>query len=124
MQSPIGLVPKAGNKTRLIFHLSYDFNGKKGTSINVGTPKEKCSVKYNDVDQTIRICFNELKRVNASVKGQRTKRDNSVNVSKDGTGKTTFFFLKTDLSAAFWMVPCSKKFMEIFSHGGKGPING
>ena len=26
MQSPIGLVPKAGNQTRLIFHLSYDFN--------------------------------------------------------------------------------------------------
>ena len=25
VQSPIGLVPKAGNKTRLIFHLSYDF---------------------------------------------------------------------------------------------------
>ena len=29
MQSPIGLVPKAGNKTHLIFHLSYDF-GRKG----------------------------------------------------------------------------------------------
>ena len=25
IQSPIGLVPKAGNKTRLIFHLSYEF---------------------------------------------------------------------------------------------------
>ena len=25
MQSPIGLVPKANNKTRLIFHLSFDF---------------------------------------------------------------------------------------------------
>ena len=25
IQSPIGLVPKAGGKTRLIFHLSYDF---------------------------------------------------------------------------------------------------
>ena len=25
VQSPVGLVPKAGNKTRLIFHLSYDF---------------------------------------------------------------------------------------------------
>ena len=26
MQSPIGLVPKAGGKTRLIFHLSYNFD--------------------------------------------------------------------------------------------------
>ena len=25
VQSPVGLVPKAGNKTHLIFHLSYDF---------------------------------------------------------------------------------------------------
>ena len=25
IQSPISLVPKEGNKTRLIFHLSYDF---------------------------------------------------------------------------------------------------
>ena len=25
VQSPIGLVPKAGNQTRLIFHLSFDF---------------------------------------------------------------------------------------------------
>ena len=25
IQSPVGLVPKAGNKTRLIFHLSFDF---------------------------------------------------------------------------------------------------
>ena len=25
IQSPISLVPKAGDKTRLIFHLSYDF---------------------------------------------------------------------------------------------------
>ena len=26
IQSPMGLVPKAGNKTRLIFHLSYNFD--------------------------------------------------------------------------------------------------
>ena len=25
IQSPVGLVPKVGNQTRLIFHLSYDF---------------------------------------------------------------------------------------------------
>ena len=28
IQSPIGLVPKAGGKMRLIFHLSYDFGGQ------------------------------------------------------------------------------------------------
>ena len=30
IQSPIGLVPKAGNKTRLIFHLSFNFEDKDG----------------------------------------------------------------------------------------------
>ena len=34
MQSPIGLVPKAGNKTRLIFHLSYNFLRKQANSKN------------------------------------------------------------------------------------------
>ena len=29
MQLPIGLVPKAGGKTRLIFHLSFDFGEKE-----------------------------------------------------------------------------------------------
>ena len=29
VQSTIGLVPKAGNKTHLIFHLSYDFPDSK-----------------------------------------------------------------------------------------------
>ena len=52
IQSPIGLVPKAGNKTRLIFHLSYTFkNGNK--SVNYHTPKELCSVKYNDLDVAV-----------------------------------------------------------------------
>ena len=49
IQSPIGLVPKAGGATRLIFHLSYDF--KDGLrSVNFHTPKELCSVKYKDLD--------------------------------------------------------------------------
>ena len=36
IQSPIGLVPKAGGKTRLIFHLSYDF--KNGTHRSMQIP--------------------------------------------------------------------------------------
>ena len=44
VQSPIGLVPKAGNKTRLIFHLSYDFkDGYK--SINHTRREMQCQVK-------------------------------------------------------------------------------
>ena len=60
IQSPIGLVPKAGNQTRLIFHLSYDF--KNHRSFNHHTPSELCSVKYNDLDHAVRNCLNLLER--------------------------------------------------------------
>ena len=53
MQSPIGLVPKAGNQTRLIFHLSFDFGGsdeEDRKSLNFHTPDELCTVKYKDLD--------------------------------------------------------------------------
>ena len=55
VQSPIGLVPKAGNKTRLIFHLSYDFKQSGLLSINAYTPMKYCTVQYNDLDQAIKL---------------------------------------------------------------------
>ena len=57
VQSPIGLVPKdKGKKTRLIFHLSYP---KDGDLVNSGIPHEKCTVKYPDFDQAVKICLEE-----------------------------------------------------------------
>ena len=54
IQSPIGLVPKANNQTRLIFHLSYNFkNGNK--SLNASTPKNVCTVKYQDIDAAVKM---------------------------------------------------------------------
>ena len=54
IQSPVGLVPKdGGTKTRLIFHLSHPRG--TGRSVNANTPKEKCSVRYPDFDQAIRL---------------------------------------------------------------------
>ena len=55
IQSPIGLVPKdGGKKTRLIFHLSYDFGENKDQrSLNHHMPKELCMVKYKDLDQAM-----------------------------------------------------------------------
>ena len=62
VQSPIGLVPKAGNQTRQIFHLSYNFGKEeRQQSINYFTPKELCSVKYNDFDHAIRSCIKLIK---------------------------------------------------------------
>ena len=48
------LVPKAGGKTRLIFHLSYDFgDSEQSKSFNWHTPQHLCSVKYNDLDSAV-----------------------------------------------------------------------
>ena len=81
VQSPLGLVPKANGKTRLIFHLSYDFpDGNK--SINFHVPKSRCTVKYNDLDCAVRACL-EL-------------------------DFDQIFFGKTDISNAFRLVPTSR----------------
>ena len=54
IQSPIGLVPKGEDDTRLIFHLSYPQNGN---SVNAGIPKDKYSVVYKDFSQAIQACL-------------------------------------------------------------------
>ena len=58
IQSPIGLVPKAGGQTRLIFHLSYNFKKSGLKSVNFYTPKEKCSIHYNDLDNAVAASIN------------------------------------------------------------------
>ena len=69
IQSPIGLVLKAGSdQTRLLFHLSYDFtkDGQNLKSVNHYIPKGKCSVSYHDVNYAVRaylkICNRELRQ--------------------------------------------------------------
>ena len=86
-QSPIGLVPKAGSgKTRLIFHLSYHFAKSGQQSINAHTMKELCRVKYRDLDEAVRIGI-KLLGSDKKKNGQR------------------IYCSKTDLSAAFRLVP-------------------
>ena len=81
VQSPLGLVPKANNKVRMIFHLSYNFKeGEK--SINHYTPEQFCSVKYDDLDQAVR---------------------SSLQLKLD-----TIFYAKTDVSNAFKLVPLNR----------------
>ena len=90
IQSPIGLVPKAGNKTQLIFPLAYEFVDGKG-SLNGNTPKEKCSVKYHDLDTAIKQC------ILMSERGELI------------TGEKTIVLGKTDLSSAFRILPLKVK---------------
>ena len=89
IQSPIGLVPKAGDQTRLIFHLSYDFkNGNK--SVNACTLKEKCTVKYRDLDHFMRNCLKLLQGIN-----------------EKGKMFSVIFYSKSDLKSAFRILPLS-----------------
>ena len=99
IQSPVGLVPKKGQaKTRLIFHLSYDFkedninlgSTRLGDSVNGCTPKELCSVSYNDLDKAIQLCILMSEKA----------------VIENGT--ITIVLRKTDLSNAFCVLPFKK----------------
>ena len=96
VQSPIGLVPKHGGKTRLIFHLSFKFkNGNP--SINECTPPEKCTVKYCDLDMAIKQCS----RFNGRV-----------------------FWAKTDVQSAFRLVPLKIQDRNLLCMQAKNPETG
>ena len=87
IQSPLGLVPKAGGQTRLIFHLSYDFreeNDRK--SLNCHTPEELCTVKYKDLDHVVRTCLDLI----------ASMQDNDLQ---------NIYFAKSDLTSAFRILP-------------------
>ena len=84
IQLPIGLVPKGENKTRMIFHLSYNFSEENGRdSVNHYTLKEDCSVKYNNINIAVA---------------------NSLNINK-----SPLYYGKTDLLNAFRILPLSRK---------------
>ena len=88
IQSPVGLVPKAGNKTRLIFHLSFDFGEQDGElSVNHFTPPDLCTVKYNDLDVAVKACINLVQR----------------------SGVSQLYFGKMDATSAFSLLPISLK---------------
>ena len=101
IQSPIGLVPKAGGKTRMIFHLSYNFSDREQDgSLNAWTPREICTVHYNDLDAVIRKCLNLLKEVETlCASGCLTKDD----IAK--LAKPVIYLGKTDLTSALGCYP-------------------
>ena len=98
IQSPIGLVPKSGGKTRLIFHLSYNFPDSH-YSINHYTPAEKCTVKYNDIDFAVISSF------------------------KWGYPGHCFYG-KTDVQSAFRVLPLSPECFYLLLMKAESPLNG
>ena len=102
VQSPIGLVPKAGNQTRQIFHLSYNFPKSGFKSINYYIPADKCSVKYKDLDFAIKCILDML---------QSEGNDNSL-----------VYLSKTDVQSAFRLLPLASKCYSLLVMKAKHPI--
>ena len=103
VQSPIGLVPKAGGKTRLIFHLSYHFGQYQ--SVNAYTPKTKCTVRYQDLDHAIQESLRLLEGII--------------------TGKTgTIWYGKTDVQSAFRLLPLGPWTFWLLIMKAKDPKSG
>ena len=102
IQSPIGLVPKKGNKTRLIFHLSKDFSDDEpDQSLNYFTPKEICTTKYNDLDNAVNNCL----RIS-------------------GVARRPLVMAKTDLSSAFRMLPIKRQHWRWLVFKARDPESG
>ena len=85
IQSPLGLVPKSGNKARMIFHLSYDF--VKYNSVNHFVPDKECSVKYHDLDTAVQYSLEMLQHYQVG----------------------DLFYAKTDLSNAYRMLGLNRR---------------
>ena len=100
VQLPIGLVPKAEDKTRLIFHLLYDFpDGPK--SINHNTPKDVCLVSYHDLDCVVKYCMVLLNKLNSA---------------------GVLFFGKTDLVSTFRILPIKPGQRNLLLMRAKHPV--
>ena len=98
IQSPIGLVPKARGKTRLISRLSYNFSENLDVdgSINYFTPDEQCTVHYKDLDIFVRACLCLLKETGVKL----LQRDPSLHKNPP-----MLYFSKSDLAMAFRNLP-------------------
>ena len=98
---PLGLVPKSGGKTCLIFHLSYNFGQEEHKkSINFHTPADICRVRYNDLDTEVRYSL------------QLMGVDNSGPI----------FYAKTDCSHAFHILPIKIGHRKFLTMKARHPV--
>ena len=109
IQSPIGLVPKdEGRKTRLIFHLSYEFKDGMG-SLNWHTPDYLCSVHYNDLDHAVNNCLALVEKL--------------IKENPNGP-RPTIFFRKTDVQSTFRILGLKKECWKWLVMMAKNPDTG
>ena len=111
IQSPIGLVPKSGGQTRLIFHLSYNFGiFPEDMSMNCYTPDDECKVKYRDLNYAIRASLHILQ--NREVL-QAMDEDQMI-----------LFYSKSDLRAAFRILPILPAHRRFLLYKARNPLTG
>ena len=103
IQSPIGLVPKAGGQTRLIFHLSYNFDEETMRSVNHYTPPKLYMVHYHDLDMAVRNSLQLLEMIG----------DQGI-----------IWYSKTDLKSAFRILGLSPKVWWVLVFKATNPENG
>ena len=104
MQSPIGLVPKGSDQTRLIFHLSYDFGKEEAQkSFNYWTDPDLCTVQYKDLEYAVQACLRVLQQYGES---------------------QTLFYCKTDLKSAFRLVPGKPRNFRWLLMKAEDPVTG
>ena len=124
IQSPISLVPKdGGTKTRLIFHLSFDFDkGKHGKhtqqfkSLNYYTPKELCSGKYNDLDCAVKSILSLARQADVNMQDLDRLADNAK--------FKPVYCGKTDVQSAFPLVLLSKWSWQWLIFKAQDPLTG
>ena len=110
IQLPIGLVPKAGNKTRLIFHLSYDFGEDEIQKlVNYFTPEKLCTVKYNDINMAVMLSLKMIEEIRKGIRG-------------GCLNKPTIYYSKTHLMSTFRILPLKKKCYSLVVLKAKHPI--
>ena len=103
VQSPIGLVPKGEDQTRLIFHLSYDFTENK--SVNHFTPKDSCSVKYRDLDHAIKQSLRIIEQFSSGE-------------------KLVIWYVKSDLKSTFPIIPLFPGEFWLLIMAAEHPVTG
>ena len=135
IQSLVGLVPKAGNQTRLIFHLSYDFKTDGLGSLNHHTPKGKCTVKYRDLDYAVStymdLCFELFEEEQKWMKGNLGETDRETLKKKwkkqfyhHKHRKTPIFGGKSDLKSAFRILRMSRSSWKWLVFKARDPSSG
>ena len=114
IQSPIGFVPKAGGKTHMIFHLSFNFlESKEDKSLNGWTPQEWRTVHYNDLDAAVRECLKLVEHLGGD-----------FNLIEEEGVKSLIYLGKTDLSLAFRVLPLKVQCFKWLVFKAENPVNG